>query len=296
MADAAAPDPAQPPAPGPAEPAAAGDAEAAAAAAPASATAPAAGGAGGGEPSGSGAEEHRKRELDEGETIAIKVTFGKQSVTTNRPLLSTVAELKADIAAQTGVPAENQKLLFKGQLKDEQTLQAAGLKSGSKIIVMGSKPEDIKVLSTVPVPLHCTESAARVQVTALGKGAAGAAAGADWDYKPATEPWSEQEQHKKVLAKGRPDDGWPGMKDRQVRLTFKAEVQQLWVGSATSTQKVPYNTIGKIESQAIKGQEEFSIVRLQIGASGTSNLWLYYVPSQAVSGIKLRVLGVGALI
>ena len=87
-------------------------------------------------------------------------------------------------------------------------------------------------------------------------------------------------------------------------------------------QKVPYNTIGKIESQAIKGQEEFSseaglhmpaatgtgwwwqaltvataapgvkrcltstnspaptathhtcaVVRLQIGASGTSNLW-----------------------
>ena len=87
-------------------------------------------------------------------------------------------------------------------------------------------------------------------------------------------------------------------------------------------QKVPYNTIGKIESQGIKGQEEFSseaglhmpaatgtgwclagtdrchwrtwsqrcltstnspaptathhtcaVVRLQIGASGTSNLW-----------------------
>lgn len=37
-----------------------------------------------------------------------------------------------------------------------------------------------------------------MQVTALGKGAAGAAAGGDWDYKPATEPWSEQEQHKKV--------------------------------------------------------------------------------------------------
>ncbi|PRW58076.1 ubiquitin domain-containing UBFD1-like [Chlorella sorokiniana] len=287
MADAAAPAAAaQQPEPNPAE-AAGGATEGAAAA----------GGAAAGEPSGSGAEEQRKRELEEGETIAIKVTFGKQSVTTNRPLLSTVAELKADIAAQTGVPAENQKLLFKGQLKDEQTLQAAGLKSGSKIIVMGSKPEEIKV-------------------TALGKGTTGVAAGGDWDDKPASEPWSEQDQHKKVLAKGRPDDGWPGIRDKQVplrddqtyipgllnsqgtkvRLTFKAEVQQLWVGSATSTQKVPYNTVGKIESQAIKGQEEYSILRLQIGASGTSNLWLYYVPSQAVSGIKLRVLGVGALI
>lgn len=288
MSDAAAPDAAQQPASAPTEPPA-GAAQGAAAAAAA--------GASGGEPAGAAVEEQRKRELEEGETIAIKVTFGKQSVTTNRPVLSTVAELKADIAAQTGVPVENQKLLFKGQLKDEQTLQAAGLKSGSKIIVMGSKPEEIKV-------------------TALGKGGAGAAAGGDWDDKPASEPWSEQEQHKKVLAKGRPDDGWPGIKDRQVplrddqtyipgllnsqgtkvRLTFKAEVQQLWVGSATSTQKVPYNTIGKIESQAIKGQEEYSIVRLQIGASGSSNLWLYYVPSQSVSGIKLRVLGVGALI
>lgn len=37
-----------------------------------------------------------------------------------------------------------------------------------------------------------------MQVTALGKGAAAAAAGGEWDDKPPSEPWSEQEQHKKV--------------------------------------------------------------------------------------------------
>lgn len=35
---------------------------------------------------------------------------------------------------------------------------------------------------------------------------------------------------------------------------------------------------------------------MQVGSSGTSNLWLYFVPSQVVSGIKLRILGVGALL
>ena len=126
---------------------------------------------------------------------------------------------------------------------------------------------------------HCPQSAARVQVTALGAGgkaAAGSGGGGDWDDKPASEPWSEQEQHKKVrgpclislpyyagqlmctdkaglagccpgavlaastahcsptcpgcllaclparsaclqvLSKGRPEDGWPGIKDKQV--------------------------------------------------------------------------------
>ncbi|PSC73943.1 Ubiquitin domain-containing UBFD1 isoform A [Micractinium conductrix] len=237
-----------------------------------------------------------KRELEEGEQIAIKVVFGKQSTTTSRPALSTVADLKADIAQHTGVPPENQKLLFKGQLKDEQTLQDAGLKSGSKVIVMGSRPEEIKA-------------------TALGK-VGGGSGGDAFEDKPATEQWCEQEAHKKVLAKGRPDDGWPGIKERQVplrddqtyipgllnsqgtkvRLTFKPELQQLWVGSVKSTQKVPYHTVTKMESQLIKGQEEYSILRVKVGASAHSSLWLYYVPSQAVSGIKLRVLGVGALI
>lgn len=55
----------------------------------------------------------RKRELEgEGETIALKVTFGKQAVTTNRPLLSTVRGGRAgggpvgvaDGVAASGIP------------------------------------------------------------------------------------------------------------------------------------------------------------------------------------------------
>lgn len=253
--------------------------------------------------------------------IMFKVVVSKEVVTVSRPASSTVADLKADISAQTGIPPENQKLLCKLQLKDEQTLQAAGLKNGSKVIVVGSRPEAIKGI----------KGATRVQAARWTRlpvgGTPGAGGGAgdggkageegDWDDgKAPAEPWCEQEQHKKVLAQGRPEDGWPGIKDKQVplrddqlylpgllngqgtkvRLTFKPELQQLWVGSAASTQKVPCNSIAKMESQVIKGQEEYSILRIQLGAASTSNLFLYFVPSQAVSGIKLRVLGVQALI
>lgn len=119
---------------------------------------------------GSGEQSPRKRALDASSdepSISLKVVFGRQAVTTQRPAASTVAELKADIAAHTGaagqaeegaegaggwqlvgsstahsrawrvpcrpppahvlitaaaltppgVPVENQKLLFKGQVR-----------------------------------------------------------------------------------------------------------------------------------------------------------------------------------
>lgn len=43
----------------------------------------------------------RKRALQD-QSIVLKVVFGKHTVTPSRALLSTVAELKADIASQTG--------------------------------------------------------------------------------------------------------------------------------------------------------------------------------------------------
>ena len=59
--------------------------------------------AGGGEQQQPAAEDRKRSLEDRGECIAIKVTYGKQSVTTSRPLLSTVASLKADVAAHTGL-------------------------------------------------------------------------------------------------------------------------------------------------------------------------------------------------
>lgn len=165
----------------------------------------------------------------------------------------------------------------------------------------------------------------------------------------------------------------------QVRLTFKPELQQLWVASTTSTQKsestelnpqeqriestdspstaacghimfqrapaylwatimqsryiifklcvlllvaawsvsrllhetmaavhnsficncvraVPYSSISRIDSWPIEGKEEYSIIALGLGAGTTSKYWLYYFPSQYISGIKIRLIGLHALL
>lgn len=81
-----------------------------------------------------------------------------------------------------------------------------------------------------------------------------------------------------------------------MRLTFRPEIGQIWIGSAAHTQKIPYSSIAKIEAQTIQDQPEYSILRVQLGSSATSNYWLYYVPSQSVASLKTRILGVASLL
>eukprot|EP00877_Chromochloris_zofingiensis_P006326 jgi/Chrzof1/1947/Cz10g27140.t1 len=234
---------------------------------------------------------------DASKPLQFKVQYGRTAADLKRPAESTVNELKTEVEKIFGVPSNRQKLMFKGMgLKnDDYSLEKVGVKTGAKILLIGSKAEDAAVA------------------------AAPKDTGTDlkWDEPTAKEePISKQTQHAKVLAKGRPEDGLPGIKDRQVplqehqnmipgllnsqgskvRLTFRPELQQLWVGSATSTQKVPYGSISKIESYPIEGEEEYSILALHLGSGGTSKYWLYYVPSQYVAAIKVRIIGVMALI
>ncbi|KAI8474729.1 MAG: hypothetical protein J3K34DRAFT_407154 [Monoraphidium minutum] len=208
---------------------------------------------------------------------------------------STVAELKEEVARLWGVPVPRQKLMFRGLVKDDTaTLEKLGVKDGAKVLLIGSREEDVA-------------AAAKPQ-------AAPGAAAAAWDAPPEKEePLAQQTQHKKVLEKGRPEDGLPGIAGRQVplaegqnvipgllnsqgskvRITFRPDLSQLWVGSATATQKIPYNSVRRIEAWPIEGQEAYSITALHLGGG---KLWLYYFPSQLVSTIKVRVIGVGALI
>jgi Ubiquitin family len=233
------------------------------------------------------------------ETIEIKVQFGKQMKVVERSLDTTVADLKAEIEEHTSIPATHQKLLFKGQLKDASTLRETGLKNGSKLMVIGTKPEDTKIANNTSTS------------TKTGAGAVG-----DWDAIPKSTPWSKEARHEKILSKGVPEDAWPGLEGRQVslrddqtyipglynsqgvkvRFTFKQELEQVWIGSPSHTQKVPYSSISKIEAQVIEGQEKYSILRVILGASTSNSYWLYFVPSQYVAAIKMRILGVASLL
>ena len=76
-------------------------------------------------------------------------------------------------------------------------------------------------------------------------------------------------------------------------------IQTSWTNTCTCVccgPAVSYGMISKIESFSIEGQEEYCILSLQIGSSSSTRYWLYYVPSQYVAAIKLRILGVMSLL
>lgn len=84
-----------------------------------------------------------------GESVEIKVIYNKTKYDVSTSLETTVAELKRELQGLLGVPDKNQKLMFKGLLRDEQTLGAVGVTKGSKLMLVGSKPNDIIAVTSV---------------------------------------------------------------------------------------------------------------------------------------------------
>lgn len=46
----------------------------------------------------------------------------------------------------------------------------------------------------------------------------------------------------------------------KVRLTFKLELDQLWIGTKEKTQKIAMNTIRQVVNEPIEGHGEYHIV------------------------------------
>merc|ERR1712079_678866 len=181
------------------------------------------------------------------------------------------------------VPNTMQKVMIKGLAKDEMTLRQVGVINGSKVMVVGSTITDILEVNKKPTAQQLKEAA--------------------------KESWSEQKLHKKVLEKVKPDDIMAGLKNTKeslpgipltgmlnksggkVRLTFKLELDQIWIGTKERTEKVPLNSIKQVVSEAILGQEEYHILGLQLGPTEASRYWVYWVPAQYVDAIKEAILG-----
>lgn len=63
---------------------------------------------------------------------------------------STLEELKSHLQELTGVPVERQKLMYKGLLKDNaQSLSDAKIQDGVKVMLIGSKDEDIRQVQEI---------------------------------------------------------------------------------------------------------------------------------------------------
>jgi len=77
----------------------------------------------------------------------------------------------------------------------------------------------------------------------------------------------------------------------KVRLTFKLEADQVWIGTKERTEKVSMQSIRDIVSEPIEGHEEYHMLALQLGPTEASRYWIYWVPAQYVDAIKETILG-----
>lgn len=245
-----------------------------------------------GEPSGVepvNASNNGVSSASELEMVEFKVVHNKQTYNISYPLDETVEHLKIHIEELTNVPASMQKVMFKGLMKDAETLREQNVTNNAKIMVIGSTFNDV---------LAVNEPAAKAKVDGTKV------------ESSSKEPLCKQKVHKTVLDKyGKPDDAMPGIKSKReplprlplvgmynksgakVRLTFKLENDQLWIGTKERTEKVALTSIKAIVSEEIEGNEEYHLMALQLGPTELSRYWIYWVPAQYVDAIKDAILG-----
>ena len=110
-------------------------------------------------------------------TTTVSVSHRAKSYTVQIDLTDTVSSFRAQLEELTSVPAENQKLLFKGKkasAKEDDTLETFGLKDGTKVQMLGSTAEEVGGLRAVEDEKNRTqqilrnrETQARVRQTAF---------------------------------------------------------------------------------------------------------------------------------
>uniref|UniRef100_A0A2K5ZIA0 Ubiquitin family domain containing 1 n=1 Tax=Mandrillus leucophaeus TaxID=9568 RepID=A0A2K5ZIA0_MANLE len=186
-----------------------------------------------------------------------------------------------------GLPPAMQKVMYKGLVPEDKTLREIKVTSGAKIMVVGSTINDVLAVNT---PKDAAQQDAKAE-------------------ENKKEPLCRQKQHRKVLDKGKPEDVMPSVKGAQerlptvplsgmynksggkVRLTFKLEQDQLWIGTKERTEKLPMGSIKNVVSEPIEGHEDYHMMAFQLGPTEASYYWVYWVPTQYVDAIKDTVLG-----
>lgn len=223
------------------------------------------------------------------EKVDFKVVWKKNTYDVSFPLDERVDKLKEHINTLCGIPAAMMKLMYKGMLKDDSTLRDIKLTKGAKMMVIGSTIQD--VLTVAPPDPDSTKPSSSTAASS------------------AVEPLSKQKEHRKVIEKGVPEDAMPGIigikehlppqplsgmvnkHGSKVRLTFKLEEDQVWLGTKERTEKIMMGSIKNVISEPIKGYEHYHILALQLGSTELSRYWIYWVPAQYVDAIKDTILG-----
>ncbi|KAK7069819.1 Ubiquitin domain-containing protein ubfd1 [Halocaridina rubra] len=235
------------------------------------------------------AVENQCTAIPNGESVSFKLIYNKVKYDIDFPLDGTIKQLKEHLSTIINVLPAMQKVMIKGLAKDEKTLRELGVTPGSKVMVVGSKLDDVVSVNTPKSENATTDKSSSSTST--------------------KEPLCRQKQHRKILDKGLPEDVMPGIKNSKdvlpsyplsgmvnkyggkVRLTFKLELDQVWIGTKERTEKINMNHIRQIVSEAIEGHEQYHIMGFQLGPTEASRYWIYWVPAQYVDAIKDTVLG-----
>uniref|UniRef100_M3YL19 Ubiquitin family domain containing 1 n=1 Tax=Mustela putorius furo TaxID=9669 RepID=M3YL19_MUSPF len=223
------------------------------------------------------------------ELVDLKIIWNKTKHDVKFPLDSTGSELKQKIHSITGLPSVV-----------------------CEHMIYGVRIEQLTFFPHLPVSSATYMKLSNVSIsentgTILPKDACEVGVKADhqhrlkflWKFK----------QHRKVLDKGKPEDVMPSVKGAQehlptvplsgmynksggkVRLTFKLEQDQLWIGTKERTEKLPMGSIKNVVSEPIEGHEDYHMMAFQLGPTEASYYWVYWVPTQYVDAIKDTVLG-----
>ncbi|XP_028723691.1 ubiquitin domain-containing protein UBFD1 isoform X1 [Peromyscus leucopus] len=202
------------------------------------------------------------------ELVELKIIWNKTKHDVKVPLDSTGSELKQKIHSITGLPPAMQKVMYKGLVPEDKTLREIKVTSGAKIMVVGSTINDVLAVNT---PKDAAQQDAKAE-------------------ENKKEPLCRQKQHRKVLDKGKPEDVMPSVKGAQerlptvplsgmynksggkVRLTFKLEQDQLWIGTKERTEKLPMGSIKNVVSEPIEGHEDYHMMARKMNWNG---LWTF---------------------
>jgi len=226
-------------------------------------------------------------EEETGEKVEFKVIFNKKKHDVTFPLDNDIGALKSHLQPLIGIPPAMMKVMIKGLAKDEMTLRKLGVAKGSKIMVVGSSINDVLQMTAKPTEVGKATTSSSKEENSVTK----------------------VKQHKKILDRGKPDDLMMGKKLTQdplppqplsgmlnkhggkVRLTFKMDTSQVWIGTKERTEKVPFSSIKGVVSEPIPEHEEYHILALQLGPTEASRYYIYWLPAQYVDAIKDALLG-----
>ncbi|MGH0128113.1 UNVERIFIED_CONTAM: hypothetical protein FKN15_033213 [Acipenser sinensis] len=174
-------------------------------------------------------------DTDDGkETVDLKIIWNKNKYDLRIPLDATGASLKERIHSLTGLPPSMQKVMYKGLLPEDKTLREIKVTNGAKVMVVGSTINDVLAVNTP-------------------KGVIQQEVKAEENKK---EPLCQQKERLPTV----PLSGMYNKSGGKVRLTFKLEQDQLWIGTKERTEKLPMGSIKNVVTEPIEGHDDYHMM------------------------------------